>query len=364
MSGIRDIDDFKGLFLNDIPMLDVRAPIEFNQGAFSHAVNIPLLNDKEREIVGTTYKNEGQDAAVKLGHELVCGDVKAERLEKWVEFAKQNPNGCLYCFRGGMRSHLVQEWLKEAGVDYPLVTGGYKSLRRFLIDKTDELVTKKEFIVISGSTGVGKTIVINKLSNSIDLEGLANHRGSSFGGVVSGQPSQIDFENRLAVKLLKLTEQFKGTLFVEDESRTIGNLGLPISLINKMKESKIIVLEDSIENRIEAIKKDYVVDLLAEYKNVYADNAFAKFSEFLVDSLFRVRKRLGLQNHKEILVLLENALSEQGKTDSTSLHKAWISELLIKYYDPMYNYQLDKKKDRVIFKGNKEEVLEYCSKLS
>jgi len=357
----QDINNFLDLFLNDIPMMDVRASVEFNHGSFPNTVNLPLLNDQERADVGTTYKQQGKDEAVALGHRLVQGDIKAERVKLWAEFARQNPNGCLFCFRGGMRSHIVQEWLREAGVDYPLIEGGYKKVRRFLIDSLDEIVEKEKFIVISGRTGVGKTIVINSLPNSVDLEGLANHRGSSFGRKVDDQPTQINFENSLAIKLLKITQKPSCTIFVEDESSTIGKCSLPLTLFEKMKAAPVIVLEDSLENRIEAIKKEYVTDMCNSYKSVYGDESFGKFSEYLLLSLDRVKRRLGLDNHKTINLLMTEALAAQEKTNDTSLHSAWISSLLINYYDPMYDYQLSHKSDRVVFKGTKDDILQYCS---
>ncbi len=102
------------------------------KGAFPNTVNRPLMNDIERQKIGTSYKQHGQQAAI-CGHELVCGALKAERLAAWKAFAEANPNGYLYCFRGGLRSQIVQRWLKQdAGIDYPRVIGGYKALRNFL----------------------------------------------------------------------------------------------------------------------------------------------------------------------------------------------------------------------------------------
>ncbi len=115
-----DTADYRQLFLDDVPMMDARAPVEFSKGAFPGVVNLPLMNDIERQKVGTCYKQHGQQAAIELGHRLVTGKVKAERIEAWAAFARANPHGYIYCFRGGLRSQLVQQWLKsEAGIDYP-----------------------------------------------------------------------------------------------------------------------------------------------------------------------------------------------------------------------------------------------------
>ena len=128
-----EVDDPLQLFLNDTPLMDVRAPVEFNEGAFPTARNIPLINDEERHVIGKTYKDLGQDEAIKLGVELVSGTTKSDRLAQWQQFTKTHPEGVLYCFRGGMRSKVTQQWLfEETGVRYPRVKGGYKVLRRFI----------------------------------------------------------------------------------------------------------------------------------------------------------------------------------------------------------------------------------------
>ena len=110
-------DDCRAIFLNDVPMMDVRAPVEFARGAFPGVVNLPLMNDAERQAVGTCYKQQGQQAAIELGHRLVSGALKTERIAAWARFAQAHPDGLLYCFRGGLRSQIVQQWLEtEAGI--------------------------------------------------------------------------------------------------------------------------------------------------------------------------------------------------------------------------------------------------------
>ena len=128
-----NLSDFRHIFLNDVPMMDVRAPIEFAQGAFPGVVNLPLMNNEERQKVGTCYKQRGQEAAIALGHSLVSGETKNGRIAAWAAFAKAHPKGVLYCFRGGLRSQITQQWLQsEAGMAYPRVIGGYKAMRTFL----------------------------------------------------------------------------------------------------------------------------------------------------------------------------------------------------------------------------------------
>ena len=187
-----NLSDFRHIFLNDVSMMDVRAPIEFAQGAFPGVVNLPLMNDEERQKVGTCYKQRGQEAAITLGHSLVSGEIKNGRIAAWAAFAKVHPHGVLYCFRGGLRSQITQQWLQsEAGIAYPRVIGGYKAMRTFLLETTQAAAQECDFTVLSGSTGTGKTELIAQLHHGIDLEGHANHRGSSFGQRITGQPTQI-----------------------------------------------------------------------------------------------------------------------------------------------------------------------------
>jgi len=192
VSELTQIDDFTQLFVNNTPLIDTRAPIEFNQGAFPYAQSFPLMSDDEREQIGTCYKNKGQEKAIELGHELVQGQVKQARIDAWLNFIKNNPNGALYCFRGGLRSQITQQWIYEAsGINYPRIKGGYKALRRFLIDETDRIMNKVTPIIVGGQTGCGKTLLLNKIQHQIDLEGLANHRGSAFGNTTTEQPSKL-----------------------------------------------------------------------------------------------------------------------------------------------------------------------------
>ncbi|MBU2099360.1 MAG: tRNA 2-selenouridine(34) synthase MnmH, partial [Gammaproteobacteria bacterium] len=191
-----DTDDFLNLFLNDAPLIDSRAPVEFARGAFPSAVNLPLMTDDERERVGTCYKEQGQHAAIGLGHQLVNGAIKAQRVNAWVNFAEHNPKGYLYCFRGGLRSQICQQWMRDAGCDYPRVIGGYKAMRRFLLEQLDRLCQTQPMLILAGHTGAAKTELLQKMPGAVDLEAIANHRGSAFGKKPDGQPSQIDFENR------------------------------------------------------------------------------------------------------------------------------------------------------------------------
>jgi tRNA 2-selenouridine synthase len=355
-----DITDYRDIFLNDRPMMDTRAPVEFSKGSFPGVINLPLMTDSEREQVGTCYKQRGQQAAIVLGHQLVCGEIKAERIQAWADFARAHPDGYLYCFRGGMRSQIAQQWLKdEAGIDYPRVGGGYKAMRTFLLETLDQAVAQSDFVLLGGMTGTGKTDVLTRLSNGLDLEGHANHRGSSFGKRATGQPSNIDFENRLAVDVLKKRARGIEQFVLEDESRMVGGCALPLALYQGMQRFPMVWLEDSLQGRVERIQRDYVVNLCAEFIAVHGAEGFALFSERLLESLNNIRKRLGGERHQRMLVLMQAALAEQALSGAVDLHCAWIEGLLSEYYDPMYAFQRESKGLRIEFVGEQAAVFEY-----
>lgn len=363
MTELPQIDDYKNIFLKEIEMMDVRAPVEFSQGAFPHTLNLPLMSDDEREAVGLCYKQKGQDKAIELGHQLVSGDTKEQRVTTWSNFVKTNPQGVLYCFRGGLRSKITQQWIYEkTGIIFPRVKGGYKALRRFLIDELEKNIEIIQPIILGGRTGTGKTILLNKLTAQIDLEGIFNHRGSVFGNHVSPQPSQIDIENQLSIKLLKLVNAGVSHILFEDEAPNIGSRNIPISLHAKMKQSPLILLEESIEDRVEIIFDEYITHSLEQYITATdASTGFNKWSEQLTTALSKVQKRLGGERFKVLDQIMRNAIQEQINNNDSTLHKEWINRLLVDYYDPMYDYQLTKKTDRVIFQGNQAEIIDFLN---
>lgn len=355
------LSDFRHLFLNGVHMMDVRAPVEFAQGAFPGAVNRPLMNDGERQQVGTCYKHKGQDAAIALGHQLVSGATKQARIAAWAEFARAHPEGVLYCFRGGLRSQIVQQWLKsEAGIDYPRVHGGYKALRSFLIETLEAASAQCGFVVLGGLTGTGKTEVIAQLAHGLDLEGHANHRGSSFGHRVSGQPSQIDFENRLAIDVLQKRDRGIGTLVLEDEGRHVGSCSVPLALRQRLEQAPIVCLDDGFEARVERILQDYVVQQCADYVAAHGQSAGVDlFAVRLLESLDKLAKRLGGDRHRALRSTMLAALARQKDHGDHALHRDWIVALVRDYYDPMYAYQRRLRADRIVFQGDRCAVLEY-----
>lgn len=352
-------DDHRHVLLSGVPLLDVRSPIEFAKGAFAAATNHPLMSDDERHRVGLCYKQRGQAAAIELGHQLVSGPLKAERLAAWADFARAHPEGYLYCFRGGLRSQTVQRWLREeAGIDYPLVLGGYKALRTCITQTLERLSQHATWWVLGGMTGTGKTEVIAQVEAAIDLEGLAHHRGSSFGWRALPQPTPIDFENTLGTELLRREAQGQSAWLVEDESRCIGQCALPQPLYQRMQASPVIWLEAPFEERVDRILHQYVTSQCQEHVALHgADDGFARFAQGLLQSLHNIRKRLGLERHARLQVVLQAALDEQSRSGDTGLHRVWIEGLLREYYDPMYAYQQQQKASRIVFRGDHDAVL-------
>lgn len=355
MESTLSAQNIRRLLANETPIIDVRAPIEFNQGAMPNAINLPLMNNEERAAVGTCYKQHGSQKAVELGHQLVKGEIKAHRVAAWREACERFPSGFICCARGGMRSHIVQKWLAEIGIDYPLIEGGYKALRQATIEMTNELV-QRPIILIGGCTGNGKTTLVRSLPEGIDLEGFAHHRGSSFGRTVEAQFAQATFENYLAVDMLKKSP-YHSRWVLEDEGRAIGANGLPESLRIQMATAHLVVVNDPFERRMARLKEEYFDRMTHDFIEAYGEEkGWQEYSDYLHHGLYAIRRRLGAQRAAELTQLLDNALAAQKISANTEVHFSWLSPLLKEYYDPMYRYQLSKKQDKIIYTGSYEEV--------
>jgi tRNA 2-selenouridine synthase len=355
-----DTEDYRALFLADVPMIDLRAPVEFSRGAFPSAHSLPLMSDDERARVGTCFKQRGQAAAIELGHALVSGPVREQRMAQWLDFAREHPAGYLYCFRGGLRSATVQQWLAEAGVHYPRVSGGYKAMRRFLIDSLERASQQLPLRLVSGRTGTGKTRVIQALARSVDLEGRARHRGSAFGQLPGGQPGQIDFENLLAIDLLKLAAGGDGPVYLEDEGRTVGSVHLPPTLWETMGGAPMVVVEENLASRVEVVVQDYIVDLGRRYAECHGAEGPARHRAKLRDDLGRIGRRLGGARYQAVSDMLEAAFDSHWRSGDVSAHRSWIASLLETYYDPMYDYQLRQRRGAVLFRGSRAEVIDWA----
>jgi tRNA 2-selenouridine synthase len=357
-------NQFQQLFLEQRPLLDVRAEVEYERGSFPGAVNIPILNNAERERVGIIYKNEGPEAATSAGYEMVSGETKQARITAWCEFLESNPSAYLYCFRGGQRSSIAAEWLKDSGINIPRIEGGYKALRNFLIAGLERWSNYFDPCIIGGKTGTGKTVVLNRFEQSVDLEGLANHRGSAFGKRMVAQPGQINFENSLAIKLLSLHHSRRKLLLLEDEGKLIGRLKIPSPLYDHMGNGQLVIVEAKPEDRARRIYDEYILAQWNEYRVSEDDeeHAFQKFGDYLLTGLAGISKRLGGLRYAETRTVMEKALQEH-KQGNPELHLQWISTLLAHYYDPMYDYQLSKKQERIVFTGSALEVEDYLTKI-
>ncbi len=357
-----EVDDYARLVSEDRPLLDVRAPVEFAKGALTQAYNIALLDNDERHQIGIRYKHHGHEAAVALGAKLIQGATKQARITRWLSYLGKHPDAVLYCFRGGMRSQIAQQWIYEAsGKHVPRVKGGYKALRRFLIDQTKILTAQTMPMILSGRTGSGKTRLLRKLKCAIDLEGLANHRGSSIGGQLSAQPPQIEFENRVAIQLLKLHQQGFAQIVLEDESPNIGSVHIPHTLYSVMSSAPCVVVNTPLEKRVDNILQEYVVDMLVQYQERAPDqeSGFAAFSERLRNGLSRVQRRLGGQRYQEILAAMDSALATQQRSGDTRTHREWLRRMLVEYYDPMYDYQRDRRRRVVVKQADFAAILDH-----
>ncbi len=290
------------------PVLDVRSPGEYNHAHIPGANSFPLFSDEERKVVGTTYKQQSREQAIKTGL-----DYFGVKMRKMVEKAEQicgtDKTVLVHCWRGGMRSAAIAWLLDLYGFKVYLLIGGYKQFRRWALEQFEK---KYPFHVLSGYTGSGKTHVLTALQKKgglvIDLEGLAHHKGSAFGNIgMPQQPSQEMFENKLAVELYAAFQQ-QVPIWVEDESQRIGDVNIPIVLWKQMRNKEVFFLDIPFEERLKHIVEEY--------------GKLPK--EKLVNAVIRIKKRLGGLETKEAI----NALVEDRTEDSF--------RILLSYYDKWY----------------------------
>ncbi len=363
---ILEATHFEKLLLAKTAFIDVRAPIEFYQGALPNSTNLPILNDEERAKVGTEYKLNGPEAANVLGHLLVSGKERDQRIQDWENFIRSNPTCILYCFRGGKRSQITQAWLQERGVHLARLDGGYKNVRQFLLERLNHFSETQNILPLAGPTGSGKTILIGELKDlypTIDLEDLARHRGSAFGAKTMPQPTQIDFENHLAVEMMKIEKSLNLDVLrpnilplVEDESRMIGRCVLPNIFFEKINSSPVILIDEDIEVRVQNIFQDYILD--SPINSGHEENALVVFEKYR-KSLLAISKKLGGLRTQEVLGLLNLSEAQFRLNGELESNRAWIETLLVYYYDPLYLSSLDRRKVGVIFRGTRSECYSY-----
>lgn len=320
-----------------IAALDVRSENEFVQGSFPQFQNIPILNNKERHEVGLIYRNVGQNEAIALGHRLVSLH-RESRIQSWKELLHRADFPFVLCWRGGLRSKIACEWLAEAGQNTLRIEGAYKGLRAEIMRIFEEL---PDFFVVSGPTGTGKSKLLLKTPlPQLDLETIAHHRGSAFGMVWnSPQPSQASFENALAFALLRQRET---PLLVEDESLLIGKVHLPIVLRDKIKNSPVVKIQMSLESRVENLFADYLQSPMAEGISAL------ELQDYYERGLSMIRTRLGGLLESQIRAIMQNAFAG----NDPDLHRAWIRELLVHYYDKSYRHAFTKFPRKIAFSGD------------
>jgi len=316
MAELVKIDSFISLSAR-IPVIDVRAPLEFQQGHIPGAVNIPLFDDNERKVVGTAYKKENKEAAMYAGLEF-AGKKLVKLAKQGERAAGKNKTLLVHCWRGGMRSKSMVWLFETMGLTCYLLEGGYKSYRSYA---REVLATPLNLLVIGGRTGSGKTAILHHLSllgeQVIDLEGLAHHKGSAFGALGElDQPSTEQFENELCKELLPLDT--KRVTWIEDESRNVGKCVIPGELYSRMKETEIVFLDISREQRARHLVGDY-----AQYEQ-----------EALRTCVLKIEKRLGGDRTREALEAIDR--EDFYQTAMITLH----------YYDKAYMHSLEKNHER------------------
>lgn len=302
------IEEFLSL-AEQYPILDVRSPGEYKHAHIQSAHSFPLFTDEERKVVGTTYKQQSREQAIKTGLDYF-GVKMRKMVEEAEQIAKADKTILVHCWRGGMRSGAVAWLLDLYGFKVYLLTGGYKAFRKWVLQQFDK---NYQFKVLGGFTGSGKSIVLEALEkkqqNVIHLERLANHKGSAFGNLgLPPQPGQEQFENLLALALAKASKRPE-PIWVEDESQRIGDTNIPIQLWQQMRRHPLIFLDVPFEERL-----NYLVQEYGRHEK-----------ERLVNAIIRIKKRLGGLETKEAI----NALIEDRTADCF--------RILLTYYDKWYN---------------------------
>lgn len=322
------IDPNKFILLSQSQVIiDVRSPSEYANGHIPGAVNIPVFDDEERKKVGTLYKKSGKQSAISAGLDFV--GPKMSQIVKQAEKVAPRKQVLIHCWRGGMRSSGVSWLLETAGFEVSVLKDGYKAYRRFIREKLSE---KINLVVLGGKTGSGKSEILDELAKLgeqiIDLEKIAHHKGSAFGDLgQEKQPSNEQFENNLYFELQKLDLQ--KIIWVEDESRGIGFVGIPDVFYQQMRNSVVLFIDVPKPFRIKRLVRDY-----------------ATFDpKRLVNAIHRITKKLGGLNTK---ISVEALLQKDYDT---------VADVLLTYYDQAYLKGLSFRDQQKVSKLNIE--LEY-----
>ncbi|SFM57905.1 tRNA 2-selenouridine(34) synthase MnmH [Variovorax sp. OV329] len=240
-------------------LIDARSPAEFALDHVPGAINCPVLDDEERRIVGTLYKQQGAFEARRVGGAMVAANLARHLRERFADRpAHWKP--LVYCWRGGLRSGSMVTWLRLVGWDAQQLAGGYKSFRRHVISQIDALCPRLDLRVICGATGSAKTRVLQALAAQgeqvLDLEEAACHKGSLLGGLPGvPQPSQKNFETQIATRMEGF--DLARPVYVEGESPRIGKLSLPLTLVARMREAPVIEVAATPPARLAYLLRDY-----------------------------------------------------------------------------------------------------------
>jgi tRNA 2-selenouridine synthase len=319
----------------ELPVIDVRSEGEFEAGHIKGAANIPLLNNHERMIVGRAYKQQGQAEAITQGFKLV-GQRLSDIVQESIRVAGGN-EALVYCWRGGMRSNNFSQFIGMARVKSRTLEGGYKSYRHAVLESFTKPL---KLISLTGCTGSGKSEILRALKSQgeqmLDLEDLANHKGSAFGGLLMpAQPSTEQFQNELFEEAIKLDPSKR--IWVEDESIAIGKIFLPRDFWHSMEASPLVRMDVSKEVRVKRLVNEY---------------GPADRDEFLT-IMGKITKKLGGQHY--------NAAKER----LLSGDMAATIEILLTYYDKAYLNSIDKRKERVSFSlpWNGQDAAAYAKEL-
>ncbi|QSX05554.1 tRNA 2-selenouridine(34) synthase MnmH [Sedimentibacter sp. zth1] len=306
--------EFKDL-KKDCILIDVRSPGEYKDGTIAGAINIPILDDEERKIVGTTYTQSSKNEARRQGVKFVSPKLP-EIFDKVLELKKKNTLVVVFCARGGYRSTAFASIFSAIGVNLFKLKDGYKGYRKYVLNNMPNLSKDITYIVMHGNTGVGKTNILYELKNSefdiLDLEGCANHRGSLLGSVCIGNcNTQKTFEANLYQELSDIKSKY---VFVEAESKKIGKCVVPEYIFSSMKNGIHINVDASIPYRIESLKKDYVLN--------------ENWIEESIAAIDKLRRYISNEKVDD----LQNKLRENNFDDVAAF-------LMTNYYDPMYMHK-------------------------
>ncbi len=329
-----NISDFLQL-RKELPVIDVRSEGEFGAGHIRSAVNIPLLNNEERVIVGTAYKKQGQAEAINQGFKLV-GKRLSDMVQEAIRVATGN-EALVYCWRGGMRSNNFSQFIGMARVKSRTLEGGYKSYRHTVLES---FKSPLKLISLTGCTGSGKSEILRALKSEgeqvLDLEQMANHKGSAFGGLLMPpQPSTEQFQNDLFEEATRLDPSKR--IWVEDESIAIGKIFLPRDFWHNMETSPMVQMDVSKDVRVQRLVNEY---------------GPADREEFLA-IMGKITKKLGGQHY--------NAAKERLLSDDMFA----TIDILLTYYDKAYLTSIDKRKERLSFSlpWNGEDAAGYAKQL-